>query len=123
MSTPRSGSGTRRPAATSPRRSSSARPLPRPSTSAAIRPDGRELAVGATDGTVRLWDLSTGRVRRTLSGHTGKVVGLAYDRGGLRLASTSALGGPTRDDARPGGELKLWDVATGRELLRGGIGD
>ena len=62
--------------------------------------------------------------RRTLSGHTGKVVGLAYDRDGLRLASTSALGGPSRNDARPGGELKLWDVATGRELAtpRRGIG-
>jgi WD40 repeat protein len=100
--------------------------LPPPTTfnSSAIHPDGRELALGGTDGTVRLWDLSTGRLSRTLSGHTGKVVGLAYDRSGLRLASTSALGGPSRRDARPGGELKLWDVATGRELAtpRRGIG-
>jgi WD40 repeat protein len=92
--------------------------LPPPTTfnCSAIRPDGREFALGASDGTVRLWDLETGRVRRTLAGHTGKVVGLAYDRSGLRLASTSALGGPSRNDARPGGELKLWDVASGREL-------
>jgi WD40 repeat protein len=90
-------------------------PPPAALSSWAIRPDGQELANGATDGTVRIWDLSTGRVSRTLSGHTGMVVGLAYDRDGLRLASTSALG-PSRNDPRPGGELKLWDVATGREL-------
>jgi WD40 repeat protein len=97
---------------------------PSTNNSAAIRPDGREVAIGATDGTIRLWDLSTGRVSRTLSGHTGRVVGLAYDRGGLRLASTSAFGEPNHFVARPGGELKLWDVATGRELAtpRRGIG-
>jgi WD40 repeat protein len=99
-------------------------PPPAAVASAAIRPDGREVAIGATDGTIRLWDLATGRVSRTLAGHTGKVVGLTYDRSGLRLASTSALGGSSRADARPGGELKLWDVATGRELAtpRRGIG-
>jgi WD40 repeat protein len=97
-------------------------PPPAAGASGAIRPDGRELANGATDGKVRLWDLETGRVR-TLPGHNGTVVGLAYDRDGLRLASTSALG-TSRSDARPGGELKLWDVATGRELAtpRRGIG-
>jgi WD40 repeat protein len=98
-------------------------PPPAANACGAIRPDGREIAVGATDGTIRLWDMDTGRVRRTLTKHTGTVVGLAYDRDGLRLASTSALG-PSRNDARPGGELKLWDVASGRELAtpRRGIG-
>jgi WD40 repeat protein len=40
---------------------------------------------------------------------------VAYDRDGLRLASTSGLG-PSHNDARPGGELKLWEVTSGREL-------
>ncbi len=90
----------------------------------AIRPDGRELALGCEDGTIRLWDLTT-RKPRTLSGHTGKVIGLSYSPRGDRLASTSALGGQGYGNyARPGGELKLWDVVTGREVSspRLGIG-
>jgi WD40 repeat protein len=91
----------------------------------AVRPDGRELAILHRDGTIQLWDLATGQeTPRILRGHTGQVVGLAYTPDGRRLASTSALGGPDDGAARPGGELKLWDIATGRELAtpRRGIG-
>jgi WD40 repeat protein/serine/threonine protein kinase len=90
----------------------------------ALRPDGLEIAVRAPGGTIQLWDLTKRRVIHTLSGHTGKVVGLAYSFDGDRLFSTSALGDPSLIDAQPGGELKLWDVTTGRELatLRRGIG-
>jgi dipeptidyl aminopeptidase/acylaminoacyl peptidase len=89
-----------------------------------IRPDGSEIAVGSVDGTIRLWNLTTNEAPRTLSGHSGKVIGVAYSPDGRRLASISALGGPTYEDARPGGELKLWDAATGRELstARRGVG-
>jgi WD40 repeat protein/serine/threonine protein kinase len=90
----------------------------------ALRPDGLEIAVRAPAGTIHLWDLTTRKVTHTLPGHTGKVVGLAYSPQGDRLFSTSALGDPSHIDAQPGGELKLWDVTTGRELdtLRRGIG-
>src|SRR5262249_41638322 len=82
-----------------------------------IRPDGRELAQGHLDGTIHLWDLAAGQgTPRILRPHTGKIVALAYSPDGSRLASTSAFGGPEFMDARPGGELKLWAVATGREL-------
>jgi WD40 repeat protein len=90
----------------------------------ALSPNSLEIAVRAPAGTIQLWDLTKRKVIHTLSGHTGKVVGLAYSPAGDRLFSASALGDPSLIDAQPGGELKLWDVTTGRELatLRRGIG-
>ena len=37
------------------------------------------LACGTADGMVRLWDLRTGQVHRSLVGHTGPVVALQFD--------------------------------------------
>lgn len=37
------------------------------------------LATGTSDGLVRLWDLRTGQVHRTLVGHTGPVTALKFD--------------------------------------------
>ena len=117
-STSRSGSGTRRTATTSPRRST-IRPSPSRWFGMRLghptrRPGARHRGPGWDDPPLGPGDRPG--ASRILRGHTGKVVGLAYARDGRRLASTSALGGPSRDDAQPGGELKLWDVATGREL-------
>src|SRR5262249_33688991 len=39
----------------------------------ALSPDGQRLASGSTDKTVRIWDLSTGNVVRTLPVHSGEV--------------------------------------------------
>jgi WD40 repeat protein len=74
--------------------------------SLAFRPDGRRLASGSLDGTVRLWDVARGRRLHTLRGHRDRVAALAFRSDGWLLVS----GG---DD----GTVRLWDPAAGR-LLR-----
>ena len=41
--------------------------------SVAFSPDGRTLATGSHDGTIKLWDTATGVEQRTLTGHSGSI--------------------------------------------------
>jgi WD40 repeat protein len=80
--------------------------------------EGEYLAAAGADGTVRIWDVAVrdapASLRRpplwTLLGHSGPVCGVAFSPDGRRLVSVS--GGLA---AR--GEVKIWNVATGEELL------
>jgi WD40 repeat protein len=76
----------------------------------AFAPDGRTLASGGADRTIRIWDAATGQLLRTLEGHTEEVRTVAFSPDGRTLASC-------------GGELKLWDAATGalRRTLKWGV--
>ncbi|MFG2871077.1 WD40 repeat domain-containing protein [Streptomyces sp. NPDC048338] len=59
-------------------------------TSVVFSPDGRTLATGSMDQTVRLWDLATGRqIADPLEGHAAGVVGVAFGPGGRTLTSWS----------------------------------
>jgi WD40 repeat protein len=69
----------------------------------AFSPDGRLALTLSGDGTVKLWEVATGRELRTLAGHS--VTSVAFSPNG-RLALTGS-----RD-----GTATLWEVATGREL-------
>src|SRR5437868_5821067 len=68
----------------------------------AYSPDGRTLASGADDGTVRLWESATGRERACCRGSEGTVHCLAFAPDGQALAAG--------DDTA----LRLWDAATGK---------
>src|ERR1700730_2488252 len=73
--------------------------------SVAFTRDGRTLASGSVDQTIKLWDTATGRELRALKGHTGTVFGVAFSPDDKVLASSSV------DQT-----IKLWDVDTGREI-------
>jgi DNA-binding beta-propeller fold protein YncE len=73
-------------------------------TCLALSPDGKRLASGSRDWTVKVWDTATGQETLTLNGHTGPVYSVAFSRDGKRLASGSA------DHT-----VKVWDAQTGQE--------
>lgn len=75
-------------------------------TSVAFSPDGRTVASGSHDYTVKLWDVATEKLKRTLEGHTGRVTSVPFSPDGETVAS----GG--WDDT-----LRLWNAETG-ELKR-----
>jgi WD40 repeat protein len=74
-----------------------------------LSPDGRSVAGGVGDRTVRLWDAETGRVLETLRGHSDFVLDVAFSPDGTRLATASY------DKT-----IRIWDLATKRHrVLRG----
>jgi WD40 repeat protein len=73
--------------------------------STTLSPDGKTLVMGLQDGTIKLWDASTTKVKSVLVSHNHGVVALAFSPDGKTLASGS------RDKT-----LKLWNVSTGRNV-------
>jgi WD40 repeat protein len=55
----------------------------------ACSPDGRRLATGGNDQTIKLWDTTTGEEVFTLRGHTAPLSCVAFSPDGRRIASGS----------------------------------
>ena len=66
--------------------------------------DGKRLASGSGDMTVKVWDAGTGQEAFSLR-HVGSVSSVAFSPDGKRLATVN------------GGTVKVWNAMTGQEIL------
>ena len=72
-------------------------------TSVAVSPDGKLVATGSRDFTIKVWDVETGQEAETLEGHSEGVEALLFtnDRKLLSLSDYS---------------IRLWDIESGNEV-------
>jgi RNA polymerase sigma factor (sigma-70 family) len=106
-----------------------------PADTLAFSPDGKTLASGSRDKTVKLWDVATGEELATLR-DTVCVYAVAFCPDGKALASAGGFQPaadipiqdfkaiPTHPESKEFGEAKVWDLATGkaRAFHRGDTG-
>jgi WD40 repeat protein/serine/threonine protein kinase/Tfp pilus assembly protein PilF len=75
-------------------------------TCVAAAPDGRTVASGGSDRSLRQWDLESGECMRTFQGHEAFISSVAWDPSGSRVVSASA-----------DGTLRVWDLDQERCVL------
>lgn len=75
-------------------------------------PNGKTLATGGSDKTVKLWNAETMELLHTLSGHKSFTSHAAFSPDGKKVATVSW---------RADKSLKLWDVQTGKLLASSSV--
>ncbi|MCC5662649.1 ribosome assembly protein 4 [Nostoc sp. CHAB 5784] len=68
-------------------------------------PNGHQLASASDDKTIKIWDVSSGKLLKSLTGHSNEVWSIVYSLNGQQLASAS------RDKT-----IKIWDISSGQLL-------
>ena len=78
--------------------------------SVSMSADGKYVLSGSNDGTLKLWEASTGLCLRTMEGHRSGVNSVSLSADGKYALSGSG------DLSRSDGMLKLWEMSTGQCL-------
>ncbi|MBI1279811.1 MAG: PQQ-binding-like beta-propeller repeat protein [Anaerolineaceae bacterium] len=84
--------------------------------SVAFNPDGRSIAIPSLDGSLTLWDIESGSQLRSFQGAISWTTSVSFSPDAKILASASCLA--IAEGCQAGGEIILWDVATGNILRR-----
>jgi hypothetical protein len=71
----------------------------------AFTPDGKALASAGANGTIRLWDVTTGKELREVATQAEGITGVTFSPDGRTLKVHHASG-----------EVRVWEVATGKEV-------
>jgi serine/threonine protein kinase/WD40 repeat protein len=95
--------------------------LPSFGSTVAYSPDGRYIATGSTDGLsnqkpcgARVWDAVSGKLLFVQKGLTNPIGFAAFSADGRYLATAHH---EVTVSGIPGGEAKVWDIATGKEVF------
>jgi WD40 repeat protein len=86
--------------------------VPAPARSLAFSPDGRTLAAGLTDRTVRTWSADRGAATGVWRGNAGRVMALAFHPDGRRLAAAG----------EQAGGWAVWDLSRPQECILAAAG-
>ncbi len=66
--------------------------------------DGKTIASGSRDKTIRFWDVATGRHLQTITGHKSGITSISFSPDGKTIAAAS------------GSRIYFWDIAAGTRL-------
>ncbi|KIK44104.1 hypothetical protein CY34DRAFT_35311, partial [Suillus luteus UH-Slu-Lm8-n1] len=72
----------------------------------ALSPDGKKVASGSFNGAVKLWNINTGKVIKTWTGHSKEVRAVSWSPDGGRVVSGSY-----------DGTFRVWNVESGKTIL------
>jgi WD40 repeat protein len=78
-------------------------------------PNGKLVAVGLDEKVARVFNVETGKQLFNLEGHKGGVWSVAFSPDGKTLAT--GAGDLTESFSPLSGEIKLWDISNGKELV------